>query len=194
MTAASPDGSRPAGLTQLTKDRFEVASKSMAIVGGIVSAAVLIVTLQGTLEQRAREHRWNQARLAMELVDDLMSDPLAFDALRMIDWESREYQIAGGPPQVITSSVVREALDPGNNEHLTATGVYVRESFDRLFHHLGKLERALRSELIVPDDIESPLATYYAPLLRSKYASVIEAYMKQLGVTDAAALLRRYTR
>jgi hypothetical protein len=179
-------------MSQLTKDRFEVASKLIAIVGGIVSAVVLIVTLQASLAQREREHRWNQARLAMELVDDLMSDPQAFDALRMIDWDSRAYQIAG-QPEVITASTVREALDVRNNDKLSPSGVYVRESFDRLFHHMGKMERAIRSGLILVEDIRSPLATYYTPILRSKYDSVVHAYMKQLGVDDAAALLTRFS-
>lgn len=178
-------------MSQLTKDRFEVASKLIAIIGGIVSAAVLLFTLQASVEQRTKEHRWNQAHLAMELIDGLMSDPRAFEALRMIDWESREYQIGGGKAQVITSAEVRDALDVRNNEQLTPSGVYIRESFDRLFHHMGKIERALRSDLVVAEDVRSPLLTYYAPILKARYGTVVHAYMKQLGMGDAEALLRR---
>src|SRR5688572_21275253 len=81
------------GINPLMKDRFDVISKTVAIIGGLISAIVLILTLQGSTYQRERELRWNQARLAMELVGAMLSDPQAFNALRMIDWNRYEYQI-----------------------------------------------------------------------------------------------------
>jgi hypothetical protein len=182
----------PKGMSQLTKDRFDVASKLIAIVGGIVSALVLIVTLQGGLSQRAREHRWNQAKLAMESVDAMLSDRQAFDAMRMIDWSERKYEISSGKTELITSQDVRHALDIRNNAGLSPSGVYVRETFDRLFHHLGKMERALKSGLITFDDVRSPL-TYYVPILTKTYGEVLTPYMEQLGHDDAIALLQRFS-
>jgi hypothetical protein len=178
------------GMSQLTKDRFDVASKSIAIVGGIVSAVVLIVTLQGGLAQRTREHRWNQAKLAMEFVDTMLSDHQAFDAMRMIDWGQRKYEIGSGRTELITSQDVRSALDIRNNAGLSPSGVYVRESFDRLFHYLGKMERSLNSGLVTFDDVRSPLA-YYVPILTKTYGEVLTPYMKQLGHDDAIDFLQR---
>lgn len=180
------------GMSQLTKDRFEVVSKLIAIVGGIVSAVVLIITLQGGLSQRELEHRWNQAKLAMEFVDAMLSDPQAFDAMRMIDWSQRKYEISSSKTKLITSQEVRDALDIRNNAGLSPSGVYVRESFDRLFHHLGKMERSLNSGLITFDDVRSPLS-YYVPILTKKYGAVLTQYMKQLGHDDAIALLQRFS-
>jgi hypothetical protein len=182
----------PMGMSQLTKDRFDVASKSMAIIGGIVSAVALIVTLQGGLSQRAREHRWNQAKLAMELVDAMLSDRQAFDAMRMIDWDQRKYEIGGGRTELITSKDVYDALDVRNNAGLSPSAIYVRESFDRLFHHLGKMQRSLKSRLITFDDACSPLR-YYVPILTKRYGEVLTPYMKQLGNDDAIALLQRFS-
>lgn len=181
----------PQGMRQLTKDRFELTSKSVAIVGGIISAFVLIATMQGGIAQRSREHRWNQARLAMELVDTMMSDVQSFDAMRMIDWDARSYEISSGRAEMIDSQDVRDALDVRNNASLPPGAVYVRESFDRLFHHMGKIERALKSELIRFDDVRRPLA-YYVPILRTKYDEVLSPYMKQLGSDDALDLLQRF--
>src|SRR5688572_9416059 len=118
MSQDSLDRSKSSAMSQLTKDRFEAASKSIAIVGGIVSAVVLIVTLQGSLTQRKSEHRWNQARLAMQLVDEMMADAQAFDALRMIDWNNRTYQVTAGREETITTRNVSEALDVRNNHSL----------------------------------------------------------------------------
>lgn len=130
----------------------------------------------------------------MELLDDMMGDAQAFDALRMIDWDGRTYAITQGEPAVtINSADVHASINVDNNDNLPAVGVYVRESFDRLFHHMGKMERAIRSGLIVPEDVRSPLATYYLPLLRKKYDDVVHEYMTQLGFEDASGLLQRFS-
>lgn len=127
----------------------------------------------------------------MELVDAMLSDAQAFDAMRMIDWDARPYPIGAGRHELIASGAVRDALDVGNNARLSPAGVYVRESFDRLFHHMGKIERALRSGLVTIEDVQSPF-TYYVPILTRKYGDVLGPYMKQLGSDDAAQLLRRF--
>lgn len=77
----NPEDTTKAGMNSLTKDRFDIASKAVAIIGGLISATILILTLNGSTEQRARELRWNQAKLAMEFVDEMLSDPQAFNAL-----------------------------------------------------------------------------------------------------------------
>src|SRR4051812_40361669 len=83
MDSETESTHEPQGMSQLAKDRIDVASKGIAIVGGIISAVALIITLQGGTAQRSQEHRWNQAKLAMDLVSGMLSDPQAFDALRM---------------------------------------------------------------------------------------------------------------
>jgi hypothetical protein len=128
----------------------------------------------------------------MEFLDTMLADRQAFDAMRMIDWGQRKYEISGGRTELITSKDVRDALDVRNNAGLSPSGVYVRESFDRLFHHLGKIERSLRSGLIAFDDVRSPLG-YYVPILTKTYGDVLAPYMKQLGHDDARSLLQRFS-
>ena len=71
----------------LTKDKFDMISKAVAIIGGLISAIVLIISLNESTDQRASELRWNQAKLAAELEDDMfVNDLQAFNALRMTDW------------------------------------------------------------------------------------------------------------
>jgi hypothetical protein len=193
MASETAPKSDSQGMSQPARDRFEVASKSIAIIGGIISALGLIITLQGSITQRSTEHRWNQAKLAMELIDDMLSDPQAFDALRMIDWDSRTYQVGKDHEEKIGTGEVHDALDVRNNSNLSPAGVYVRESFDRLFYHLGKLERAIDSDLVRFEDVDSPL-DYYVPIFRSKYGDAAPQYMKQLGDRDAMGLLERFPR
>jgi len=55
---------------------------------------------------------------------------------------------------------------------------------------MGKLERAVKSNLVMFEDVRSPLG-YYVAILRSRYAAALTPYMKQLGEDDAIALLNR---
>jgi hypothetical protein len=181
-------------MNPLTKDRFDVVSKVVAIIGGLISAIILILTLHGSTEQRARELRWNQAKLAMELEDGMLNDRHAFSALNMTDWERKEYKIDGNKdpnPVMIDSDEVKEALNVNNNFKLPPNGVFIRESFDRLFYHMGKMERSIESNLIRFEDVRSPL-DYYVPLLRAKYGEVLMPYMKQLYHYDAMKFMNRF--
>lgn len=173
------------------KDRFDMVSKAVAIIGGLLSAVVLIISLRASTAQRARELRWQQAKLAAELEDDmLINDPQSFNALRMIDWGAFQFTVEGKTVRV-TQDEVQEALNVENNDNLPPNGVLVRESFDRLFYRLGKIERALGSNLIRFEDVCSPM-DYYVPFLRSTYGKVLLPYMEQLHHTDALKFMKRF--
>lgn len=174
-----------------TKEKFDITAKTVGIIGGVLSAIALVITLQSSTEQRARELRWKQANLAMELVDTMLSDPQAFDALRMVDWNGREYKINDKGKTLIGTQDVISALDIDNNNNLSAKGVFVRESFDRLFYHMGRMERSVKTELIVFDDVRSPLG-YYSQILCKEYNQVLTPYMIQLSVDDALKFLKRF--
>ena len=190
MGSPAANESEPEAMNTLTKDKFDVASKLVAIVGGLISAIILILTLQGNTAQRDRELRWNQAKLAMELTDGMLNDLSAFNALNMTDWNRKEYTVEGNKV-VITSHDVQEALNVENDLTLSSNGVFVRESFDRLFYHMGKIERSIESNLIRFEDVCSPL-DYYVPFLRSKYGDILTEYMKQLHHSDAVKFMDHF--
>lgn len=173
------------------KDRFDMVSKAVAIVGGLLSAIVLIISFRASTAQRARELRWQQAKLAAELEDDmLINDPQAFNALRMTDWNAFQFTVEGKTVPV-TREHVHAALSVQNNDNLPSNGVLIRESFDRLFYHMGKIERALGSDLIRFEDVYSPM-DYYVPFLRSTHGQVLIPYMEQLHHTDALNFMKRF--
>lgn len=173
------------------KDRFDMTSKAVAIIGGLISAMVLIISLRASTTQRARELRWNQAKLAVELEDDmLINDPQSFNALRMTDWGAFDFTIEGQKVR-ISREDVENALDVENNNKLPPNGVFVRESFDRLFYRMGKVERALESNLIRFEDVCSPM-DYYVPFLRSTHGKVLIPYMEQLQQWDALNFMKRF--
>lgn len=174
-----------------TKDSFDMAAKTVAVIGGLISAFVLIVSLKANTAQRASELRWGQAKLAEELEDDmLINDPQAFNALRMTDWGAYDFTLEGAKVRVTRQDVL-EALDVKNNNNLTPKGVFVRESFDRLFYRMGKIERALESNLVRLEDVCSPM-DYYVEFLRTTYKDVLDPYMGQLHHTDAQRFMKRF--
>jgi hypothetical protein len=173
------------------KEGFDIASKAVAIIGALISAIVLIMSVRASTDQRASELRWEQAKLAAELEDDmLINDPQAFNALRMTDWGAFDFTIEGKKVR-ITQDDVHEALNVENNDSLPPNGVFVRENFDRLFYRMGKIERALGSNLIRFEDVCSPM-DYYIPFLRSTHGQVLIPYMQQLHQTDALRFIKRF--
>ncbi len=186
-----PEGTNKFAESGKNNDRFDKASKTVAIIGGLISAIALVISLRASTAQRASELRWEQAKLAAELQDDmLINDPQAFNALRMTDWGAFQYTIEGEKVG-ITQEEVQEALNVENNNNLPPNGVLIRESFDRLFYRMGKIERALASNLIRFEDVCSPM-DYYVPFLRSTHGKVLIPYMEQLHHTDALNFIKRF--
>lgn len=178
---------KPTGMNPLVKDRFDVTSKSVAIVGGLLSAVALVWTLSSATEQRARELRWEQARLGMELVDEMLADPMAMDALRMTDWEGYRFVIRRDTIP-ITSADVRLALDVSLEEPPPYMD-FIRERYDRLFYHLGRMQRSRESGLVTLADVSEPMA-YYSYYFDTRYGEVGEEYMAQLGHVGASTFLK----
>jgi hypothetical protein len=83
------------------------------------------------------------------------------------------------------------ALNVENNLSLPPNGEFIRESFDRLAFHLGKIERSIESNLIQFEDVQSPM-NYYVPFMQEKYKNVLTPYMNQLHQDDAQSFLRRF--
>jgi len=191
MAQEATNKAAASGNSSLTKDRFDIASKAVAIIGGLLSAIVLIISLRANTAQRDRELRWEQAKLATVLEDDLLiNDPQAFNALRMTDWGAFDFNIEGKKVR-ITQEEVQAALNVKNNNNLSPTHVFIRESFDRLFYRMGKIEQALGSKLVKFEDVCSPM-DYYVPFLRSTHEQVLIPYIEQLHHTDALNFMKRF--
>ncbi len=200
MKSEQLDKSKLVGISQLTKDRFDIGSKSVAILGGILSIIALVVTLHLNnqqraidTDQRAKELRWNQAKLAKDLVDAVMSDKKAFNALRMTDWSKFDYSVDGGPKGEIKFGDVMYALDPKHDEQLLTNHVYIRECFDRLFYHMGEIKRSVRNGLVKFEDIKSPLDYYIDQMRKNEEPyKMYSEYMKHLKHQDALILYDCY--
>jgi cell division protein FtsB len=126
---------------------------------------------QDTLDQRNRQLRWDQAKLAKEINDQFLEDHEAQEALGIIDSDASFFEITDDtkkPPIKF-----RVLLD--NDEHIKALQInpkaatsmeaFVRECFDAWFYWMSIMEQYLKNELIREEDIAYP-SDYYIRCLR----------------------------
>jgi hypothetical protein len=173
----------------VTEARVELWSKTVGIVGGLLSAVGLVWGLFANVHEQRRQLRWEQAKYGRELVGAMLADPPAKAALLMLDYESRAYEVRPGDTTRITSATVWTALDTAN-VGLEADWVFVRDSFDRLLYHVAGLEHAVRTELVEFDDVRYPLG-YYVAKMRG-HEDVVRGYARAFGYGPAADLLARF--
>ena len=66
----------------------------------------------------------------------------------MTDWAAFDF-VLNGETVTITRQEVAQALNVANNSSLPPNGVFVRESFDRLFYRMGKIDYNLSPEVAI---------------------------------------------
>lgn len=157
------------GLPPLVMDWFEVISKSVAILGGILLAIKAIIELSASTAQRTQDLRWKKANVARELIKEIHADKRAMDAIEMLDWGSGRHEYSpeeGGDVRVGEEDVVR-ALGKGRPQAVSKKDEFVWESFDWLFYYLDRLEHSIRTGLIDFEDVHD-VFRHYADLIQAR--------------------------
>src|SRR5262245_21244180 len=80
--------------------------------GAILAAIKLWSELRLGREQRARDLRWKQAEAGKSLNDEMLTDPQAWPALQMLDYDGLEFELPSKARVHITHADLRFALDP----------------------------------------------------------------------------------
>lgn len=124
-------------------------------------------------EQRDREQQWRKAGLAREMLKEMLTDPRATDAMLMLDWGSREYDV-DDVWMTITKEEVLEALRI-EDEVFEDHEVYVRDCFDAFFGTMQMTQYNIDIDLVNRSDVDYPFS-YYA----SKMQDDKEAFLKFL--------------
>jgi hypothetical protein len=145
---------------------------------------------QENRQQRQRDLRWRQAQIGYELVEKMLSDRAAWDAMQMLDWADVILELPGGGEKFrLTREEVDHALRPVR-ERFTPKEKLVRDDFDALFYHMSRLDKSVTIELTTLDDVSLPIE-YYIEQMASR-RPVMEAYMKAFGHTGALALAQKF--
>jgi hypothetical protein len=132
-----------------------------------------------------------RAQLAREILDKLRGNQRFRDALVMLDWTGREFEIEPGRREEIRWEDLVDALRPWQEPmSFTEKEIYIRDCFDELFDGFNLLEHYLRTDLVEFSDIEFPLS-YYIVQLRTRWDAV-SPFINHYGNTLALALVQRF--
>jgi hypothetical protein len=172
------------------KDWLQAVAWLGAAVGAILAAIKLRSEVRLGREQRERELRWKQAEAGKALNDEMLTDPTAWPALQMLDYDGLEFELPSKRRTSIDYPDLKFALNPDNS--LTdEKQIYIRECFDSLFYYMAMLQHYISSTLILTDDVAFPL-DYYVPLL-AEFKGEVDAYVERYQLTRTKSFLERYS-
>ena len=139
-------------------------------------------------QQREEELRWRKASLARDILKELWGDIYASDAMNMLDWSNREFNIKPGVTKAISREEMWAALrtSPTNFDEKEK---YVRDCFDTFFGKMQTTEHYISINLVVFEDVEYPF-NYFAGKL-GKRRDVVETFLKTYEYHKALAFLNR---
>jgi len=154
------------------------------------------------LEQRKDELNWKKeearrkdaevrrekANLARTVLSDMADDTYASDAMSMLDWGERDYDVKttpGAPAMVelITERDMWAALRI-NELHFIPKERYIRDCFDHFLQVMEVLEHYIQIDLVDAADVGDPFA-YFAKLMKEDgrwlYEYFIDEYHEKAG-------------
>jgi hypothetical protein len=224
MADADPPATLPGVVTQTPKAPHEVtwveqahgAESVMTIVALVIGAVWAVFgdwrknrkerdkdreLLGREQDQRDKQLRWDQAKLAKEINDQFLDDNGAQQALTIVDADGDTCELSdeGNPPIKYTFDRTKD-----KRTHVAALRVdtkvtdkkevFLRECFDAWFYWMAIMEQYLKNDLILLEDIAYPSDYYLRELekeddLFKACCKYIEYYQLSPNI---AALMKRF--
>jgi hypothetical protein len=178
------------GLDPLLKDIFTLIGSSVTIIGGFVAATLAIYNLILSRKIREKELRFKQAQMGKQIIEEMFDDEAAGNALLMIDFNQRSFDLGSRKKSIITRDDVLWALNPSNQDEDRKT-VFIRECFDGLFYFLDRIEHFVTIGLTTFADVAVPIK-YYATMM-SKHKSILVKYIQLTQFERALIFLNRFS-
>ena len=175
----------------VVKDTIEAASWIAAVVGVLIAAFKALQEISHNREIRTEELRWKRAALAREILDRFHDRKPFRNAVTMLDWTGRDFEIAPNRFETIYWDELGSALrvwKPGIE--FTDTEVFIRDSFDELFESMELLEHYLRTGLLEFADVQFPMA-YHVHQLR-EHEDAVKIFLKDYDYHLALAFMQRF--
>ena len=200
-------------MDQYTKDFIDAASKIGGVLGVFVAIFLAYFQVRKNREerqfqiekdraqrekelqeaisnrqQREEELRWRKASLAREILKDLWGDLYSADAMNMLDWSNRDYNIKPGLTESITREEMWVALrtSPTN---FNQKEKYVRDCFDTFFGKMQTTEHYILISLVIFEDVEYPFNYFAGKLAQNR--QVVQRFLEKYEYHKALAFLSR---
>jgi hypothetical protein len=182
--------SNASGLDPLLKDIFLLIASSVTITGGFIAAFMAIYNLVLSRRIREKELRFKQAQVGKQIIEEMFDDDAAGNALLMIDFEKRSFDVGSKRKIVINIEDVLQALNPDNKSEDAKT-IFIRESFDGLFYFLDRFEHFVQIGLTTFEDVAVPIK-YYATIMTTHRSTFLK-YIQLTQFERALTFLNRFS-
>ena len=168
----------------------------LAAAGGLILSIVSYISQQTLnrkqrnleLEQSKLQLRWKQAEAAKKILDEMHSDKNAVAAMKMLDWNDVEFEVAPGKNEVIWEKDYVKALRT-NNLTFTDKEMFIRNSFDSLFYYMAMMEHYIKTDLILLEDVRFPL-DYYLKIIK-RHHDAFENFLTHYEQDRTASFIKR---
>ena len=182
---------------EATKDYVQMLVWIVTSVGAAIAAWKAIAEMRkANIERmeartnRERDLRWRQAEAGKKLIDELLSNSKAADALRILDLDGHEIALGANGASIRTSHATLSHHLRTKNLTLTPEDLAVRERFDELLGAFDRLEHYVKIDLTLPDDVLPPFE-YYADI-SGTLKEAMSKYAIFSKCSRAVDFLRRY--
>ena len=140
------------------------------------------------LEQAKRDLQWRQTVEALAAVRRMVTDPRARDAMIMLDWNGRHFEIREGLRERITWDEMRRALRiaPGRFE---PKEVFIRDSFDAFFDHFQMIQQQIDNKMFEASHIVYPVGYFSRRMKHPKNWLYIHAFLEKYDYPLAERLI-----
>jgi hypothetical protein len=150
-----------------------------------------LVQSRQALEHAKDELRWRQTVAAQESIRRMVNDHAARHAMLMLDWNGRSFKVqADGPRVRITWADMRHALRTTETK-FTSPEVFVRDSFDALFHHFQIIMHQIENRMYAAEDVRYPIGYYSARLSLPDNWQYVEPFLTKYDYDLALKLIKR---
>ena len=138
--------------------------------------------------------RREKANLARTVLSEMSKDAYANDAMSMLDWDEREYDVRATPgaPAVVQTITERDVWAGLRfaERHFVTKERYIRDCFDHFFSVMKTLEYYITAKLVEIDDVRDPFA-YFADQMRQDGRWMYEYFINEYHPA-AAEFLNRF--
>jgi len=171
--------------------KVDLTYKIVAIIAAVLAAGKIVYEVQESRMQHARELRWKQANSAQELINGMVSDKLANDALTMLDWNGRVYETSEGEKVQIVMGEVIDALRT-NNLAFSPKEIYIRDCIDAFLFRVEGMEQAIDNGLIEFRDVRFPMEYYARALEEYGIMPSLNQFIKEYRYKNAEQFFKRF--
>ncbi|HEX5058206.1 MAG TPA: hypothetical protein VFV99_02545, partial [Kofleriaceae bacterium] len=172
-----------------TKDWIEVFTWAVGVVGALAGLLNLARETRQSRRQRSDELRWRKASGANDMLNSFYADPVFRNAMLMLDWDGRPFQMDENRTITITREDIWAALArppaPFDDKNL-----FIRTAMDRMFEAFDRIGHAIKIEVMADRDITYALVYYVGVLAQNR--DVVQKYMLDLGFKEALTYFRKH--